>query len=337
MKKILVVGSSNIDFVLQVDTMPRKGETIHTTAFHKIPGGKGANQACACARLGGDCTFLSAVGRDGMGEAVMNGLKEAGVDVSRVHYDKAEPTGMAIIAVNSDGDNSIMIVPGANNLCNAVYFQENQDCIDAADIIMTQLETPARDIYNLLEAAKKAGKLTVLNPAPAPDKIPDWVLCGLDFLTPNETELETIAGMKTETVQEIGAAAKTLLAKGVRNVLVTIGPRGALLCNAAGCEVFPTINTKRVDTTAAGDTFSAGFAVGLAEGKTLRECIALANAAAAVSITRKGAQTSIPTRKEVEELLCRAKPCGNSQLPDYFLDKEVNHEVRQIVKPGDYC
>lgn len=304
MKKILVVGSSNMDFVLQVDAMPRTGETIHTKAFHKIPGGKGANQACACGRLGGDCTFLSAVGRDGLGDVVMSSLRAANVDVGCVHYDETVPTGMAIIAVDQDGDNSIMIVPGANVLCGTHYFQKNQNCIGAADIIITQLETPAQDIYDLLEAAKQAGKITVLNPAPAPDSMPDSVLCGLDYLTPNETELAKMTGRKTDTVQEIGDAAKTLVAKGVRNVLVTIGPRGALLCNKAGCEVYPTFDTKRVDTTAAGDTFNAGFAVGLAEGKPLRQCITLANAAAALSITRKGAQTSIPTRQEVEQLLC---------------------------------
>lgn len=289
MKKILVVGSSNIDFVLQVDAMPRTGETIHTKAFHKIPGGKGANQACACGRLGGDCTFLSAVGRDGLGDVVVNGLKASNVDVSRVHYDEAAPTGMAVIAVDCDGDNSIMIVSGANSLCNAAYFQKNQDCIDTAEVVMAQLETPAQDIYDLLQSAKQAGKITVLNPAPAPDSIPDSVLMGLDFITPNETELAKITGMQTDTEQEIGAAANKLLTKGVRNVLVTIGPRGALLCNAAGCEVYPTVDTKPVDTTAAGDTFNAGFAVGLAQGQPLRECIAFANAAAAISITRHGA------------------------------------------------
>lgn len=306
MKKMLVVGSSNIDFVLQVEETPRTGETIHTKSFTKIPGGKGANQACACGRLGGDCTFLSAVGQDGLGSVVIDSLKESRVDVTRVLYDKTEPTGMAIIAVNKDGDNCIMIVPGANAVCDSAYFAANKDCIDAADVIIAQLETPAQDVYRLLEQAKTQGKITVLNPAPAPDSIPDFVLRDLDFLTPNETELEKITGMKTSTVDEIGAAAQTLLAKGVRNVLVTIGPRGALLCNAETTEIFPTFDTQRVDTTAAGDTFNAGFAVGLAEGKTLRDSITLANAAAAISITHKGAQTSIPTRQEVEQLLKEA-------------------------------
>lgn len=306
MKKILVIGSSNIDFVLQVEEMPRKGETIHTKSFHKIPGGKGANQACACGRLGGECTFLSAVGRDGLGDIIVNSLKASSVNVERVLYEEATPTGMAIIAVNKDGDNSIMIVPGANTDCNAAYFEANRDCIDEADVVIAQLETPADDIYALLVAAKKAGKTTVLNPAPAPEHIPEPVLLSLDFITPNETELAKITGMKTDTIAELSAAAEFLLSKGVRNVLVTIGPRGALLCNADGSEIFPTFKTQPVDTTAAGDTFNAGFAVGLAEGKSLRDAIALANAAATISITRKGAQTSIPTRGEVEELLASA-------------------------------
>ncbi len=303
MKKILVAGSSNIDFVLRVAEMPRKGETIHTKSFDKVPGGKGANQACACGKLGGDCTFLSAVGRDGLGDIVINSLREASVNVEHVLYDETVPTGMAIIPVNDEGENSIMIVPGANAICDTAYFAANQSCVEASHIVITQLETPAQAIYKLLESAKKAGKVTILNPAPAPDSIPDSVLAGLDFLTPNETELEKVTGMKTETISEIGAAADTLLAKGVRNVIVTIGPRGALLCNASGSEVFPTFDTERVDSTAAGDTFNAGIAVALAEDKSIRDAIQFANAAAAISITRHGAQTSIPSREEVDQMI----------------------------------
>lgn len=302
-KKILVIGSSNIDFVLQIDEMPRKGETIQTKAFNKIPGGKGANQACACGRLGGECTFLSAVGCDGLGDLILDSLKGANVNVEHVLHKETRPTGMAIIAVNKDGDNSIMIVPGANADCDMAYFEANYDCINEANVVIAQLETPAEDVYQLLEAAKSAGKITVLNPAPAPDHIPESVLLSLDFITPNETELAKITGMKTDTIPEISAAAELLRSKGVQNVLVTIGSRGALLCNADGCEIFPPFKSRPVDTTAAGDTFNAGFAVGLAEGKSLRSAITLANAAAAISITRKGAQTSIPTRKEVEALL----------------------------------
>ena len=303
MKKILVAGSSNIDFVLRVTEMVRKGETILSKDFNKIPGGKGANQACAVGKLGGGCVFLSAVGRDGLGDVVMGSLKGANVDVSRVLYDDVTPTGMAVIEVNDEGENSIVLVQGANLLCTTEYFEKHADCLDEADILLTQCETPLADVYALLDRAKKAGKTTILNPAPAPDSIPDEVLCGLDFFTPNETELEKLSGMPTETIDEVIAAAQSMLAKGVKNVLVTIGARGALLCNADGAVVCPTFKTTPVDTTAAGDTFNAGLAVGLAEGKSLTDAITFANASASLSITRKGAQTSIPAREEVDAFL----------------------------------
>lgn len=303
MKKILIVGSSNIDFVLRVVDMPRKGETIHTKSFHQIPGGKGANQACACGKLGGNCVFLSAVGQDGLGSAVLESLQKAGVDVSRVLHDEVAPTGMAIISVNDEGENCIMLVPGANAVCTSDYFGRHRDAVDAADIVVAQLETPAEDIYTLLETAKRAGKVTMLNPAPAPDSIPDFVLDGLDFLTPNETELERLSGMSTGTFEEISAAANSLLTRGVRNILVTVGSRGALLCNNDGAQIYPAFKSNPVDTTAAGDTFNAALAVALAEGEPLGSAIEFANAAASISITRKGAQTSIPLRAEVDTFL----------------------------------
>lgn len=304
MKKILVAGSSNIDFVLRVAEMPKKGETIHTRSFNKIPGGKGANQACAVGKLGGDCVFLSAVGRDGLGDVVIDSLRGAKVDVSRVLYRDDVPTGMAIIAVNDGGENSIMLVPGANAICDTAYFESHRDALAAAQIVVAQLETPGEDIYRLLGEAKRAGKITVLNPAPAPDSLPDALLDGLDYLTPNETELEKITGMRAGTVEEITEAARSLNKRGVRNVLVTVGARGALLCSGGQAELFPAFSVEQVvDTTAAGDTFNAGFAVALAEDRPVREAIRFANAASAISITRKGAQTSIPLRAEVEDFL----------------------------------
>lgn len=300
MKKILVVGSSNIDLVVRVAEMPRKGETIHTKSFDKIPGGKGANQACACGKLGGSCTFLSAVGCDGYGDIIVDSLNAAGVDVSKMLVDNNLATGMAIIAVNDEGDNSIMIVAGANSACKMNYFAKNSKIIDEAGIIISQMETPAEDVYALIDQCKKAGKITILNPAPAPENMPEHVLINLDYITPNETELEKITGMKTGNLKEISAATKSLLARGVRNVIVTMGARGALLCNESGVVIFPTLDADPVDTTAAGDTFNAALAVALAEDKSINDAINFANAAAAISITRKGAQTSIPTREEVE-------------------------------------
>lgn len=307
MKKIIVAGSSNIDFVLRVAEMPKKGETIRTRSFDKIPGGKGANQACAAGKLGGDCVFLSAVGDDGLGSLVTDSLAAAGVDLSRVLRDKETPTGMAVIAVNDEGENSIMIVPGANALCDEDYFKENAGCFAAGDILLAQLETPVEAIWKLIRSAKAAGCTTMLNPAPAPESIPDEVLAAVDYITPNETELAAITGMPAGSEAEIAAAAESLRARGAGRVLVTIGPRGALLCDENGCKVYPTFDAKRVDTTAAGDTFNAGLAVALAEGVDLVGAIRFANAAASISISRKGAQTSIPSREETDQLLNSAQ------------------------------
>lgn len=303
MKKVLVAGSSNVDFVLRVSEMARKGETISAKSFRKVPGGKGANQACAVGKLGGACTFLSAMGLDDLGDLVSASLEQAGVDLSKVLKVAEVPTGMAMISVDDAGENSIVIVPGANESCDVRYISENQRCIEDAEILLTQMEIPMDAVQQILSIAKKSGTITILNPAPAPEHIPPEILKGLDYITPNETELETLTGMKTETIEEIGAAAESLLARGVRNVLVTMGSRGAYLCNSGGKKLYPAYSVTPVDTTAAGDTFNAGLVVGLAEDMNLSDAIHLANVAAALSTTRMGAQTSIPTRQEVQALM----------------------------------
>ena len=304
MKKIAVFGSSNMDFVFGVEDMPRKGETIKSLSFDKVPGGKGANQACACGKLGGDCTFLTAVGDDDSGRSLLSSLEAAGVHTNKVLEKKGCATGMAAIVVEKKGDNSIVIVAGANQYCDSSYVKENLDVIREAKVVLVQLETPLEGVLTFIRLAKEAGKTVILNPAPASEQLPDEILGCLDFLTPNETELNTLTGMAADTEEEIEKAAGSLLAKGVKNVLVTIGARGAMLCNAQGSKIYPTFtHLKPVDTTAAGDTFNGGLAVGLAEGMELEQAIRFANAAAAISITRNGAQTSIPSREEVKELL----------------------------------
>lgn len=306
MRKIAVLGSSNMDFVFTVEEMARTGETIKSQSFRKVPGGKGANQACACGKLGGICTFLSAVGRDDSGEKLLESLEEAGVRTDKVLRKEDDTTGMAAIMVNAKGDNSIVIVPGANQACDGNYVEENRDVIREADILLTQFETPEDGVFKFIREGKAAGKTVILNPAPAPGTIPDEILQGLDYLTPNETELNTLTGMPVETLEELEEASKTLLEKGVKNVIVTIGKRGALLSNKAGSVICPTFTeVKAVDTTSAGDTFNAGLAVGLAEGRPLMEAIRFANAAAAISVTRRGAQTSIPTKEEADRLIIK--------------------------------
>ncbi len=302
-KKILVAGSVNIDLVVGVPSIPKRGETIMSRSFKKAPGGKGANQACACGRLGGGCVFLGRVGDDGSGRSVLDSLEGAGVDVSRVEEAEGLTTGTAFITVGEDGENSIVVIPGANLACDDGYFDRNSDALDGSDVVLTQLETPVQSIWRLLGRAKAAGKTTILNPAPAPDFIPDEVLSGLDFLTPNETELGRLSGMPAETMPQIELAARSLLKKGVKNVIVTMGEKGALLCRGDGCSPYPAFKCDPVDTTAAGDTFNAALAVALCEGRTVGDAILFANAAASISVTREGAQTSVPTREETESLV----------------------------------
>ena len=306
-KKILIVGSSNVDFVLGVRDMPLPGETLLSHSFDNVPGGKGANQACACGRLGGDSTFLSCVGKNAQGQMLLESLNAAGVNTGFVRVLDGVPTGMAFITVNAAGENAIVVVPGANALCNKAYFEECDKVLKESDIILAQLETPAEDVYRLLKQARQLGKTTILNPAPAPDSLPKDVLPAIDYLTPNETELSKLTGMPTETMEEIHAAAWKLLEGGVGHVLVTIGSRGVYLCDRNGANQYPTVKVTPVDTTAAGDTFNAGFAVGLSEGMPPEKAIAMANRAASLSVTRKGAQTSIPTREEVEASLADRK------------------------------
>lgn len=302
-KKILIVGSSNVDFVMGVRQMPLPGETLMGTSFDNVPGGKGANQACACGRLGGDSVFLSCVGKNAQGQMLLDSLHSANVDTGKMEVLDGVPTGMAFITVNAAGENSIVVISGANNRCDSQYLDRNPEALDEASIVLAQLETPVEDIYKFLKKAHKAGKTTILNPAPAPDSLPEDVLDSIDYLTPNETELAKLTGMPTETLEQIRQAAQVLLDRGVGHVLVTIGSRGVYLCDSRGALQYPTKKVTPVDTTAAGDTFNGGFAVGLAEGMDADGAIRLANAAASLSVTRKGAKTSIPDRAEVEAIL----------------------------------
>lgn len=300
-KKILVIGSLNMDMVIPVKELPQKGETILGGSPDYIPGGKGANQACAAGKLGGAVTMLGKVGQDSMGRALKENLAAAGVDVSHVEETPEAPTGMAVIYVSESGSNSIVVIPGANGLCDAAYIEANEDLIAAHDIIVLQLEIPYDGVFRAIRLAKKHGRLVVLNPAPAPDSLPPEVIASLDYFTPNETEMGRIAGLPVGNTEEAVAAGKKLVEAGVGTVLATLGEAGALLVTGETAQVIPTLRVRAVDTTAAGDTFNGAFVTALAEGKSEAEAIAFGNRAAAISVTRKGAQTSIPTRKEVEE------------------------------------
>lgn len=299
-KRILVIGSLNMDMVIPVKELPQKGETILGGTPDYIPGGKGANQACAAGKLGGSVTMLGKVGRDEMGRRLKDNLSAAGVDVAHVAETPDAPTGMAVIYVSETGSNSIVVIPGANGLCDRAYIEANEELIAAHDIIVLQLEIPYDAVFRAIQLAKKHGRLVVLNPAPAPDSLPAEVIASLDYFTPNETEMARIAGMPVGGTEEAVAAGRRLVEAGVGTVLATLGEAGALLVTAETAQVIPTLRVDAVDTTAAGDTFNGAFVTALAEGMPEAEAIAFGNKAAAISVTRKGAQTSIPTRGEVD-------------------------------------
>lgn len=302
MKKpnILVIGSLNMDLVIRVPHMPAIGQTILGRSTDRIPGGKGANQAYAAAKLGGSVAMMGKVGQDEDGKTLVNNLRNAGVETGFIGVEPSGFTGIACIYVNDEGDNTIVVTPGANEKCDLKYIQDNHGAIEAADILLLQMEIPADAVYHAIRMARKYGKTVILNPAPAPSFIPADVLEQIDFLIPNETELQKLTGTDLRSEQDAAKAARTLIAKGVKNVIVTLGEKGALLVTREEAVHFPVPRVTAVDTTAAGDAFIAAFAVELSEGKACSDAISFANKVAAIVVTRRGAQTSIPDRREVQ-------------------------------------
>ena len=301
MAKILVAGSLNMDLRFSMKRMPLEGETVLGDGLLYNPGGKGANQAAAAAKLGGDVAMLGAVGKDGFGDTLAKSLADCGCDVSGLRRVTA-PTGTASIYVDEQGRNSIVAIAGANAFCDTEYLKECETELEKCDILMLQLEIPYDAVWSMAKKAHALGKIVILNPAPAPaeGEIPESVLKCIDWLTPNETELVLLSGMPCEEPSEIEEAAAKLQQLGVKNVLVTVGSRGAYLCMPNSSELIPTEKVKAVDTTAAGDCFNGAFAVGLSEGMAPEEAVRFANKAASLSVTRPGAQSSLPWRNELQ-------------------------------------
>ena len=301
-KKILVVGSSNTDLIIKLNRIPRPGETIIGGKFASAPGGKGANQAVAAARAGGAVTLIARVGCDDMGKKAVAGFARDGINVDYVLRDRANPSGVALIFVGQDGENSIAVASGANERLSPTDVKRAAKAFRGARVLVLQLETPLSTVRTAAELAARAGVKVLLNPAPA-RKLPDTLLQQVDVLTPNEGEAELLTGIKVRDPNAAARAARALLARGVENVIITMGSRGAFVAGRDVRQMIPAYQVKAVDTTAGGDVFNGALAVALAEGRSLLDAARFATAAAAISVTRLGAQTSAPTRREINELI----------------------------------
>ncbi len=299
---IVVIGSTNVDMIIKSDRLPKSGETLIGGKFFKAGGGKGANQAVAAARAGGRVTFLSRVGNDVFGQEAIQGYRNDKINVSYVKIDQAESTGIALIFVDSKGENCISVASGANMKLDQSDINDATIELDNADVVLMQLETPIETIEYIIKLLKNKQVKTILNPAPAL-KISDDLLRHLTIITPNETEVELLTGVTVKDEKDALKASKILLGKGVKNVIITMGKKGAFLHSESDSIFIPAFEVNALDTTAAGDTFNGALAVAVAEGKTLEDAVEYANAAAAISVTKIGAQPSIPLKKEIEDFL----------------------------------
>ncbi|QJB57110.1 ribokinase [Pseudodesulfovibrio sp. zrk46] len=302
MSKLIVLGSVNADHVLQVDGFPRPGETVLGHGYQVLPGGKGANQAVAAARLGADIGFIACVGDDDFGKRMIKAFEEDGMDTRAVMAVDDMPTGIALIQVAAGGENSIAISAEANACLTVDALRPHLDFLRDAQTLLMQLESPIETIETAAREAKAAGVEVILNPAPA-QPLSDALLSCLTMITPNETEAELLTGVVVKTEADAQKAADILRDKGVEIVIITMGSQGAFYCGPDGSRMVSGFKVEATDTTAAGDTFNGALMAGLQEGGTMDEAIRFAHAAAALSVTRLGAQTSIPTRSEVDEFL----------------------------------
>jgi ribokinase len=300
MSKVAVVGSINMDLVVRSPRFALAGETILGTAFHTIPGGKGANQAVAARRMGAEVAMIGRVGDDEFGLTLRRNLDDEGIDTECLQVTPSESSGVALITVDDSGENTIIVVPGANGRLTIDDIEGARGLIAGADILLMQLEIPLPVVERAAQIASEGGVTVILNAAPA-RALPTALLSTVDYLVVNETEALLVAGTASGSPEE---AARTLHSTGVRNVVVTLGPEGSLLVPSEGASVaVPAYRVRPVDTTAAGDGFAGAFAVALADGVPAPEALRWGNAEGAIAVTREGAQPSLPTRSEVEDFM----------------------------------
>ncbi len=298
MKKITVIGSSNTDMVIKSSNLPAPGETIIGGDFLMNPGGKGANQAVAAARLGGDTTFITKKGNDIFGKQAVQTFEKEGIHTEFIATDSNNPSGVALIMVDNQGENCISVALGSNGTLNSQDIDRASAQIKSSELVLIQLEIPLAIVEYAASMANKAGVKVVLNPAPA-QELSVKLLKSLYLLTPNETEAEMLSGIKVIDEASASKAATKIKALGVKNVIITMGASGAFVSSNSEDIMIPAPKVQAVDTTAAGDTFNGALVVALAEQSSFTEAVKFANLAASISVTKLGAQASVPYRKDI--------------------------------------
>ncbi|WP_322614015.1 ribokinase [Pseudomonas sp. BIC9C] len=297
--KVVVIGGLNMDLVTRAPRLPKGGETLIGESFATVSGGKGANQAVAAARLGAQVSMIGCVGNDAYGEALRGALLAEQIDCQAVSTVDGS-SGVALIVVDDSSQNAIVIVPGANGALTAEAIDRFDSVIQAADVLICQLEVPDASVGHALKRGRELGKTVILNPAPVSRPLPSEWYASIDYLIPNESEASALSGLAVDSLETAQAAATCLIALGAGKVIITLGAQGSLFANGQRFEHFPAPAVKAVDTTAAGDTFVGGFAAALAAGKDEAQAIRFGQVAAALSVTRAGAQPSIPALSDVQ-------------------------------------
>jgi ribokinase len=306
-KEILVVGSYNVDMFVSAKKLPSAGQTVKGSNFSKGTGGKGANQAIAAARLGGKVSLAGCVGKDSFGQEAEEILKNEGIDTTHLSFDNDSQTGTALIVVEENtGENQIVVAPGANDKFEAKHIENITD-IDRFGLLLVQLEIPFNTVKKAVELAHEKGLQVILNPAPAACEIKE-ILGMVDIITPNEGEAELLTGVSIQSEEDLKKASEVLLNLGAGTVLITLGSKGVYArsreyMDFADGAIIPSMKVKAVDTTGAGDCFNGALAAAIMDGKALREAVEFASRAAAISVTRRGAGASMPSKEEVEKLI----------------------------------
>lgn len=299
---IVVIGSLNMDMVVRTSRAPSAGETLFGQEFALSAGGKGANQAVSAARLGGKVTMIGRVGKDTFGSELLEIMRQEGINIEHISVSEKQATGVASIVLEEDGENRIIVVPGANIELTVEDIQALESVISQAKIVVMQLEMDLTMSEHAVAIAHKHGIPLILNPAPA-RALKDEMLSQVTYLTPNETEAGILSGITVDNLESAEKAAQVLLLKGVQNVIMTLGSKGALIVNQAGAKLVPGFKVKAIDTVAAGDSFNGAIAQQLTLGKTLEEAVSFANAVGALAVGKQGAIPSLPQMSEVEQFL----------------------------------